>query len=259
MNKDFIRKYGPWALVTGASAGIGREVAVKLAKRGLNIILQGRNETALAKAKQEIEESGAEAEFFKADLAVDKEIDDMLAFCQDMDVGLFVGAAGVGTSGEFVENAIEEELNMLDLNCGAMTKITHHFAKKFVKQKHGGIMLFGSIVGFQGTPYTSNYAATKAYMLALGEGLYYELKNHGVDVLTVSPGPVATNFIKRARMKMDIADSPKAVAEDIVNALGKKMTCKPGWIGKFLHCVMAILPRCIRVKVMSIVMGKMTQ
>ena len=147
---------------------------------------------------------------------------------------------------------------MLHVNGRAAVKMTHHFAKKFAAQKRGGIILFGSLVGFQGTPYAAHYAATKAYMQVLGEGLKHELKPWGVDVLCVAPGPVATGFGKRANMKMKGAN-PASIAAEIINALGRKTTVKPGLISKFLLFSLGILPRWGRIKVMARVMGSMTK
>ena len=148
---------------------------------------------------------------------------------------------------------------MLDVNVRAATEMIHHFAQKFKEKKRGGIMLFGSLVGFQGTPFAANYAATKAYMQVLGEGLNHEMKAYGVDVLCIAPGPVATGFGERADMQMDGAAGPKPLSYEIVKALGRKQTVKPGLLSKFLLFNLSYLPRWGRVKIMSSVMGGMTK
>lgn len=256
---DFKNKYGPWALVTGASSGIGREIALRLGEKGLNVILHGRNAEALGKVASLIEKLGNETKIITGDLSQDIAVDHVLAQTQDIPIGLLVAAAGFGTSGEFVENRLDDELNMLAVNGQAAMKMTHHFAQIFVKEKRGGIILFGSLVGFQGTPYAAHYAATKAYMQVLGEGLKYELNPRGVDVLCVAPGPVATGFGQRANMKMSAAAKPASISTEVVNALGRRTTVKPGFMSKFLLLGLGLLPRWGRIKVMSRVMGRMTK
>lgn len=183
MGQTFKNKYGPWAFVTGASSGLGREIAFQLGEAGLNIILQGRDASRLQEVSRRISSMGAETRVILTDLSNDSAINSIYKDIDAYEIGCFVAAAGYGTSGEFIHNSLDNELNMLDVNCRAVVKMTHHIAKRFAAQKRGGIILFGSLVGFQGTPFAANYAATKAYMQVLGEGLHYELKPKGVDVL----------------------------------------------------------------------------
>jgi len=142
----------------------------------------------------------------------------------------------------------------LDLNCRSVLEQTHYFAQKFKAQKRGGIILFSSILGFQGAPFSANYSATKAYIQSLAEALHFECKPYGVAVLSVAPGPVRTHFFKRARMKEQMADSPQVVARDIVSALGSKITLRPGFLGKFLGWSLLILPRFFRILVLKKIM-----
>lgn len=257
--KTFHDKYGPWALVTGASSGLGKEIACQLGKLGLNVILQGRSETRLQQVSEQITAMGAETKVIRIDLSNDDAVDRIQKEIDSYDLGCFAGAAGFGTSGEFIRSSLENELNMLDVNCRAVVKMTHYFAQRFVAQKHGGIILFGSLVGFQGTPFAANYAATKAYMQVFSEGLHYELKRKGVDVLCVAPGPVSTGFGARADMNMNGAADPEPLASEIVKALGRKTTVKPGLQSKFLLFSLALLPRRGRIRVMANVMGGMTK
>lgn len=255
---NFKAQYGPWALVTGASSGLGRKVAIQLGQKGLNVILHGRNTTALQQVAALIEQGGNETAILTGDLSEDTAVNKVLHQARDKKVGLLVAAAGFGTSGEFIRNSLDEELTMLAVNGRAAIKMTHHFAQKFAAPKRGGIMLFGSLVGFQGTPYAAHYAATKAYMQVLGEGLRQELEPYGVDVLCVAPGPVATGFGQRANMKMSGA-APAPLAAEMVQALGRKTTVKPGWRSKFLLFSLSLLPRWARIRVMSRIMGGMTR
>lgn len=256
--KNLKTQYGPWAVVTGASSGLGKEIALRLAESGLNLILHGRNEAALQTVAAAATANQVDTAIVAADLSDQAGVRRTLKFAEQYDVGLFVGAAGFGTSGEFRESDLAAEQNMLDVNCKAIAEMTHVFARRFAARGKGGIMLFGSLVGYQGTPFAANYAATKAYVQTLAEGLHYELKSSGVDVLCVSPGPVKTGFGARAKMNMDSAADPAALSGEIVRALGRKMTVKPGFMSKFLLLSLDLLPRWGRVRVMAKVMGGMT-
>ncbi len=177
---------------------------------------------------------------------------------KDLDIGLFAAVAGYGTSGEFIRNSISEEVNMIDVNCRAVIEQVHYFAKMFAQKKRGGIILMGSLVGFQGVPNSANYAATKAFIQTFAEGLHFELKPYGVDVLAVAPGPVDSGFAKRADMRMGQAASPMEIGSGAVAALGKRITVRPGFLSKFLGWSLATLPRVWRVIAMKSIMGKFT-
>ncbi|MEO1163110.1 MAG: SDR family NAD(P)-dependent oxidoreductase, partial [Chloroflexota bacterium] len=111
---------------------------------------------------------------------------------------------------------------------------------------------------FQGVPMSAHYAATKAYVQSLAEGLHLELASHGVDVLAVAPGPVASGFAEQADMQMGATVTPEAVAKGTLNALGKKITVRPGWLSLALESALALLPRWARARIMGQVMSGMT-
>ena len=148
---------------------------------------------------------------------------------------------------------------MLNVNCKALFMLTHYFSKKFKQEKKGGIILMSSMVGFQGTPYTAHYAATKAYVQSLAEGLYHELKEKNVDVLAAAPGPVATSFAKRANMVMNGAMKPEDLSPEILKALGSKMTVLPGGLTKLLVYSLRTVPRWAKIRIMKLVMSGMTK
>ena len=253
------KKYGSWALITGASSGIGKELAMNIAACGLHTILVGRNESKLESLKSEIERRySVEAIIIASDLGTDP-IDKIIEVTTDKDIGLLVASAGFGTSGNFINNSVHAETNMLNVNCKALLELTHYCANRFVDKKRGGIILLSSMVAFQGVPYSSNYASTKAYVQTLAEGLYHELKPHNVDVLAAAPGPVTTGFGQRANMKMDMSLTPEQVAIPILEALGRKMTVLPGALTKFLVYSLRTTPRWGKIKIMKMVMGGMTK
>ncbi|MDX2137342.1 MAG: SDR family oxidoreductase [Chloroflexota bacterium] len=254
------RKYGPWALVTGASDGIGREFARDLAKRGLNLILVARRRPLLQQLADELtRQHRVQTQVIDADLAQDAEVERVLAATKDMDIGLLVASAGFGTSGSFINAHLDQELNMLAVNCRAVLMMTHHFGQRLARRKRGGIVLFGSLVGFQGVPNAAHYAATKAYIQSLAEGLHVELSPLGVDVLASAPGPVDSGFASRANLQMQLSAKPDTVAAETLDALGRYTTVRPGRVSKLLELALTLLPRSRRVHMMGRIMGGMTQ
>lgn len=256
--KRIRERYGPWALVTGASSGIGRELARTLAACGVNLILAARRENLLAEVSREAQAAGVQARTLAVDLAKPAGIAALLDGARDTDLGLLVAAAGFGSSGPFLQSNLADELDMIQVNCSALLALTHHFAPRLRARGRGGIVLLSSMVGFQGAPYAANYAATKAYVQSLAEALHVELAPQGVDVLAAAPGPTRSGFAERANMQMGLALEAQDVAAPILRALGRKSTVLPGWLTKFLVGSLATLPRRGKVRVLAQVMQGMT-
>ena len=253
-----LSNYGNWALITGASSGIGRELAFQLAESGFNLIINARNSIELEKLSEELQTRfNCEIVCAVADLASPEGIQLVIQSAANYPIGLLVASAGFGTSGLFINNALETEVNMLRVNCEALLKITHHFSQQFANQKRGGIVLLSSIVAFQGVPFSANYAATKAYVQTLAEGIKHELKPFNVDVLAVAPGPVNTRFANRAGMHMSVALHPEEVAISILKSLGKRTTVFPGLLSKVMAYALRTAPRALKIKIMGKVMKKM--
>ena len=258
--KRIYDNYGPWAIVTGASSGIGKAIAYRLAEANLNVVLVARRKEALQNiAKGLKEQYEVETNVVAADVSKEAGIHELITATSGMDIGLLVAAAGYGTSGSFLDADINDELNMLDVNCKAVLVLTHHYAQQFAAKSRGGIILMASLVGFQGTPFAAHYAATKAYNQSLAEALHVELKDKGVDVLAAAPGPVNSGFASRADMQMGAAMTPEQVAVPILKALGRRQTILPGFLTKFLVGSLTFLPRWGKVRVMKLVMGGMTK
>lgn len=256
----FYERYGPWAVVTGASSGIGKALAAALAARGLNIVLVARNQVALEQLAAELTaRHSIEARVVALDLAAPTAPDELEKACQTLDVGLFVASAGFGTSGSFLAAEVEDELAMLAVNCRALLASSLFFARRLAQRGRGGLILLSSIVGFQGLPNAAHYAATKAYVQTLAEGLQVELAPHGVDVLAAAPGPTNTGFATRADMKMGDALKPDDLAPAILNALGRRATVLPGFLSKLLVYSLVPLPRWARIQIMGKVMYGMTK
>ncbi len=252
-----ITKYGQWALVTGATSGIGEAISNLLADAGFNLILVGRNGEKLSELEKRYHQ--VQINTIQADLATEEGNEKVITACQKEEIGLVILSAGFGTSGNFIDNSVLEEVNMLRVNCESLLTLSHYFARYFSTKKRGGIVLLSSMVGFQGAPYAANYAASKAYVQSLGEALHEELASKGVDVLTAAPGPVSSKFGERANMAMDMTMMPNQVAPDILKSLGRRSTVLPGLLTKFLVYSLRTVPRWGKVKIMKIIMGGMTK
>jgi len=254
-----LRAYGPIAVVTGASDGIGRAMALELASDGFGLVLAARRGDRLAVVAAEAERlSGRLPIVVAADLGTDDGLGALIEATVACDVGLLVCAAGFGTSGAFHAADPGNECDMVRLNCESAMLTTHHFARRFVARGKGGIVLMSSLVAFQGVPRAAHYAATKAYIQTLAEGLRRELKPLGVDVIASAPGPVSTGFAARAAMTMGNAEKPQVVARQTLAALGRTTTVRPGFLAKLLEASLAPLPRSGRVRIMELVMRGMT-
>jgi uncharacterized protein len=257
-DSELKRRFGPTAVVTGASDGIGRAFAIRLAEHGYDLILVARRESALQELALDLESRfGAQVRVVASDLSDPSAVADLLTLTEDTPVGLVVAAAGFGSIGPFLDQDMASEINMVDLNCRSVVALSYGFGQRMSASKRGGIVLFGSLVGFNGAPLSATYAATKGFVQSFAEGIAAEMRPHGVSVLSVAPGPVGTGFAARAGMQMGQAATPEMVARSALAALGRQTTVRPGFLAKFLGWSLAMLPRWGRVRVMGIIMKGM--
>lgn len=252
-------KYGPWAVVTGASEGIGRAFAHALAAEGLKLVLVARREGLLKQlATQLKDEHATETKIVVCDLSTPEGMVPLLDAADTLDIGLLVAAAGFGSGGDFLSQQAATEVEMLEVNCRAVLEQAWHFGRRFRKQGRGGMVLFSSVLAFQGTPRSANYSATKAYIQSLAEGLHAEWRPLGIDVIACAPGPTQTGFAKRANLRMGQAATPDTVARETLAALGKRTTVRPGWLSKLLGWSLSTAPRSLRVQIIGQIMQGMT-
>jgi short-subunit dehydrogenase len=186
-----------WALVTGASSGIGKAIAEQLAARGTNLILVARRENRLADLQHHLMHAHkVEVRTFAADLeqpAAPQQIFDF-ACSLGVDIDLLVNNAGFGAYGEFHELSLDRQLAMVQVNCAAIVALTRLFLPGMIARRVGDILIVASTASFQAVPYQSTYAATKAFDLIFAEGLAGEVKQFGVRVCAVCPGQTRTEF-----------------------------------------------------------------
>ena len=254
-----LARLGPTALVTGASDGMGHASAEELARTGFDLILCARREHILTTLADKLTtQYGVNVRVVGADLSTPEGMSRLSDEIESEDIGTAVMAAGFGTSGRFGHIDLDNERNMLAVNCDAVLTLTHILTNKMIKRGSGHIVLFSSIVAFQGNGFSAHYAATKSWVQSLAEGLRVELAPHDISVLAVAPGPVQSGFSERANMQMGAATTPSTVGKAIRAHLGKSGTIRPGLLSKVLGWSLAFTPRPIRVRIMTQIMSGMS-
>jgi hypothetical protein len=193
MNENFKKKYGPWALIAGASQGIGEAFAREIAKTGINVIILARRKHLLDKISEEIEDTHkVKAIPIQADLTNP----DLLSLLEnkiiDKEISLLVYNAALSPMGPFLETSMETHEKTIQLNCLGPMKLTHHFGQNMKERGKGGIILMSSMAGWQGSPFLAHYSATKAYNRVLAEALWEELGDHDVNVMACVAGATST-------------------------------------------------------------------
>jgi short-subunit dehydrogenase len=249
-------KYGPWALITGATSGIGRELARQLASNHIHIIAVGRRQARLDELATELKARfGVMTLPVQADLRDPEAIQTIISATRQLDIGVVILNAGAELTGSFVHGSETDHLRLAQLNAIAPMQLAHHYGRLLATRGRGGLMFVSSLFAYQGVPYVAHYAATKAYLLSLGEALHVELKPYGVDVLVLSPG--LTNTEMTANMALDfsklplIPQQPQQVAAVGLQALGRKATVVSGLLNKVMAWENRLLPRATPVSLLG--------
>jgi short-subunit dehydrogenase len=251
------QRYGPWALVAGASDGIGAAFATALASRGLNLVLVARRSDLLDKLAESLtRKHEVEVRTVVADLATPSGPADVLEFTgSTVDVGLLVCNAALSPVAPFVDLSVAEVDAVLELNVRAAARLTHAYGRQMVARGRGGVILLSSMASLQGSATIAHYAATKAYLRVLAEGLWYEWRPHGVDVLACCPGLVATPTYKRGSPSPGLLVPgpmrPRTVARKALAALGRRPVTVPGLRNRVSARVATLLPRRAAIAVSS--------
>lgn len=223
-------RYGEWALVTGASAGIGAEFARAFARDGLSVVLTARREEKLRELASELEKAHHVATRVVAvdlaDPAGPGRVADAVA---DLEIAVLVNNAGFGASGRFEKLAPERLREMVQLNCLAPVLLTHRLLPGMTARGRGAIVITGSVAGRQGLPLHGVYSATKAFDLLFGESLAVELEDQGIDVLVLEPGSTETEFQQVANETPHPGESAAEVVAVALDALGRHHTVVSGW------------------------------
>ncbi|XDD46275.1 SDR family NAD(P)-dependent oxidoreductase [Leptospira sp. WS39.C2] len=192
-----------YALITGASTGLGKDFAYSLAKQGYSPILVARNADRLKSLASEIKvKFGLDSIVIAEDLSLPNAAEKVYKSVKKSKVfvSCLVNNAGYGLNGEFHQNSFEEESKMIQLNVTTLAELCHLFLQDMVTKKEGYILNVASTAAFQPGPLMTNYYATKAYVLSLSEGIAEEVKDYGITVTCLCPGPTKTEFFERAKM-----------------------------------------------------------
>ena len=190
-------KQNNWAVVTGASSGLGAIFADQLAKRGLSLMLTGRDQARLSEVAQRVRQiaPNVDVELVVGDLGTDAGIDDLVARLEGRAIDVLVNNAGFGTYGEFSEIDTGREHDLIAVNVDALVRLTHAVLPGMLARDRGGILNVASTIAFQPGPYQATYGASKAFVLSLSQALWAETRGSGVTVTALCPGPTRTGFV----------------------------------------------------------------
>lgn len=253
MNNSLKEKYGEWALVAGASEGLGVAFARSLAARGINLVLLARRLTLLEKISAELEaEFKVQTQCFQVDLA-DLDVLNSTLNSLSKQIGLLVYNAAYSPISYFKDIETTQLMQVIDVNVKAPLYLVKRLSKGMISRRRGGIILMSSLAGQQGSPKIATYAATKAFNTILSEGLWKELKSEGVDVVASIAGAIRTPGYTLASEKKDAPGTLEAheVAEKTLKALSRGPVVIPGFFNKFANYFMSrLLGRRQRVNIM---------
>jgi short-subunit dehydrogenase len=223
-------RYGEWALVTGASSGIGAEFARAFARDGVSCVLSARREERLRELAAELEKNHqVTTRVVAADLAAADGADRLAAAVADLDIAILVNNAGFGHAGRFDRCDPRRLREMVQVNCAAPVVLTAKILPRMLERGRGAVIITGSVAGRQPLPLHGVYSATKAFDLLFGESLAVEVRDRGIDVLVLEPGSTETEFQQVAGEIGHRGESASAVVEVALDALGRQPSVVSGW------------------------------
>jgi short-subunit dehydrogenase len=234
-----------WALITGASSGIGRALALEFAARHFNVFLTARDKAVLQAIADQCKNSSVEAKIFSADLSDASSTDQLINTLTDQKIDVLVNNAGFGVKGDFAATDIDDELKMLDVQLSAMLKLTKTVLPKMIAQQSGRILNVASVYSFSPVPKQSVYSACKSFVFSFSSSLRAELKMSGVTISVLCPGITQTAFRTRAGIadKKESGMTAEAVAKIAIDgALNGKHLIVPGFSNKLFVFLSRHLP-----------------
>lgn len=253
-------KFGPWALVTGASSGIGREFARQLAAGGLDVVLVARRLAALDELGQQLTaEFGVRHRVLGGDLTDEGFLATLQEATDHLDIGLVVSNAGAGKPGPFLAKDIEPLLDSVRLNVVPHLVLTHHFGRRLAARGRGGVILVSAMGADVGIPYLANDSATKAYVLTLGRALHVEFEKVGLNTTVLLPGAIDTPVITEwgfdvDAMPMKPMPVDRCVTETLAALHANQATLIPGRLNRAMA---AVAPQSATRKIMGRMMGRL--
>lgn len=254
----FTDRYGSWAIVAGASEGLGAEYARQLASRGLNLVLIARRKEMLQSlASQLMTKYRIRTKLLALDLSAPDAAEQIVHKTMDIDLGLLVYNAAYSAVGPFLDRSMDEHMREVHTNIHSPLKLVYLLSQRFHGRGRGGVLLMASLSAFQGSPYISTYAATKAFNIVLAESLWEEWRARNVDVLVCISGAVSTpNYLASQPKKTgglgDRSMSPEQCVEETLEALGKQPYIIPGRMNRLASFVMRyLMPRKMAIMFMG--------
>jgi short-subunit dehydrogenase len=231
------------ALITGASSGIGRDMAKYLSKMGCDLILVARDEKGLEKVSESLKTN---TKIIATDLSIVDNCKQLYKTVKNEDIDILINNAGFGAFGQFTETDLNKELNMIDLNVKTVHILTKLFLRDMKTKNYGYILNVSSSAAFQPGPLMATYYSTKAYILRLTTAIYEELKKDGSNVVisALCPGPVATNFNNVANVEFQLKSLPSnyVAKYGIDKMFKKKLIIIPSLYMRILYFFSRILP-----------------
>ena len=263
LRRDFVDRYGTWAVVTGASSGIGAEFARQLAAAGVAVAVVARRRDRLEDLGAQLRAAhGVEVRVCVHDLAEPSSIAALAAEVADLDVGLVVNNAGLSWKGRFLDHDPAHQRRMIELNCQSPVALTHALGPRLVARGRGGVIVVSSTGAFQGLPWSAVYGATKAFDLLFGEALREELAEHGVDVLTLAPGGTDTegpmnSGVDPAKVPGKLMSVTPVVAAALAG-LGRRSVVVPGATNRVAHFATRMVSRAFAARAAGRIMRRVT-
>jgi short-subunit dehydrogenase len=264
LSNQFRQLYGPWALIAGASEGLGATYAETLACRGINLVLVARRAALLQTLADRLAEKYAiEVRTLPLDLASPQTASRVADETKRLEVGLLVYNAAFSAVGLFIEHPLDDHLREVDTNVRTPLELVDIFGKRMLRTGHGGIILMTSLSAFQGSAYISTYSATKAFNIILAEGLWEEWRRDGVDVLACIAGAIRTpNYLASSPHHTgrfsDATIQPEKVVTEALAALGHQPTIIPGTVNRLSSFVMRrLFSRRAAIRIMGSVLRGM--
>ena len=242
-------------LITGASSGIGRDIAKEFAKRKYDLILVSRDIEKLNSIKNELQD--VDVKVIQRDLSIEKNCIDLFEEVKNQKIDILINNAGFGAFGDFTKTSLDKEINMINTNITAVHILTKLFLQKMVEENNGYILNVASIAGFMPGPLMATYYSTKSYVVRLTQGIKEELrrKKSNVKVGILCPGPVDTNFnnVAGVRFKAKPLTSQYVAKYAVKKVLKKKFYIIPGIKIKLLRILSKLTPDSILAKIAYIV------
>lgn len=251
--------FGPWAIVTGASSGIGKEFARQLAASGLHLVLAARRLSALEELGGGLaKEFGIHYRAIGVDLTAEDFLETIEAATHDLDIGLLISNAGAGIPGAFLTIERSALHSIVRLNVMAHLTLTHHFGQKLAQRRRGGVLLVSAMGASQGLPYLANDGGTKAYVLSLGEALHVEFQKVGVNVTVLLPSAVDTPVLAKLGLAADAMPiKPMSVEQCVAEGLAALNANRATHIpGRMFRIMDALLPRSVMTRMNGTMLAK---